>query len=80
MLADFHNYFTVTISGKFAMQQSLTIPPHRMSRGIQYSMFHVELECLVVTYLYYVRTVKFLVLGLIIIPFTAMNLAEFLLS
>jgi len=29
MLADFQNSFTPTISGKFAMQQSLTISSHR---------------------------------------------------
>ena len=28
ILADFQNYFTVTVSRKLAMQQSLNIPPH----------------------------------------------------
>jgi len=28
ILADFQNFFAVTISRKFATQQSLTIPPH----------------------------------------------------
>jgi len=32
ILADFRNSFTVTISRKFAMQQSLNIPPHYLRR------------------------------------------------